>query len=108
MQKIETLTDYMKDYNENPIHNYDCSEIAEDLKQIDGSGQLCTIKSKIKFTQITVIERGYEKDYDYHTVYVNYNLVYDPNYSASPVPESQYINKLKSLNTVHGLDISYE
>lgn len=97
VKDYKTLEDYMSEYYHNPIENYDCSEIAEDLKQLEPNGKIVTVRMD-DGSLLKVEDHGRVVEWEYHTFFVFEGEVYDPNYSKCPVSENKYYEHLYNLN----------
>lgn len=80
-----------------PHDGYDCGEIAEDFQVIGGGGQIARI-TPTKGATLRVPERGRVVEHQYHEVYVEGGLVYDPRYAPDPTPEGEYFDHIRALN----------
>lgn len=75
----------------------DCGDIAEEFLELAGRGKIISIYPKDK-KEITLLEYGAEKNFVYHCIYSDGELVYDPRYSREPVKEEKYFEIIDKLN----------
>lgn len=78
--------------------NIDCSEIAEDIRDSAGHGQVVRMRSSsgrdLQLEEFGQIQGGYR----YHDVYTDGRFVYDPRYSEDPVPIEDWRGRMLQLN----------
>ncbi|GGO81389.1 RHS repeat-associated core domain-containing protein [Nonomuraea cavernae] len=80
--------------------NMDCDEIAEDLLEVaGGEGRLKRYEPKMG-SMLQTPEAGGKsvEEYVFHVVYTDGKYVYDPRFSSSPVPMSDYDRMMRRLN----------
>ena len=96
----DDLNEKMKDPRyQNPDLNLDCSEIAEELAEIDPRGIYYWIEAEDK-EQFNVWEYGKVRGgMYYHVVYSRDGLIYDPRYSVKPVKKNIYFKETQSINS---------
>ena len=85
-----------------PSPGKDCSEIAEDFAAIVPGRVLRA--TPVNAERMVLPEYEVKTDARYHAVYVNGGKVFDPRYSASPVPEARYGKMVAEMNPGIGID----
>ncbi|WP_272582008.1 MULTISPECIES: hypothetical protein [unclassified Providencia] len=80
--------------------NYDCSEIARDLKEAaGGQGEILEVRSTEKYGSINVFENGItEGDMGYHQVYSDGKYIYEPRISSQAIPKGDWEKHIKGIN----------
>lgn len=78
--------------------NIDCSEIAEDIRDSAGHGQILRMRSgsgrDLQLEEFGQVQGGFK----YHDVYTDGRFVYDPRYSENPVRLQEWQNRMRELN----------
>ena len=80
--------------------NYDCSEIARDLKEAaGGQGEILEVRSTEKYGSIKVFENGeFENGMEYHQVYSDGMYIYEPRISSQAIPKGDWEKHIKGIN----------
>lgn len=91
----QNITNYMQKYRNNPT--LDCSEISEKIREYAGNGKILHVEPVVPGTLLVPIQNGYYPGY-YHDVYTDGRYVYDPEFSATPIPKGDWTQIIKGLN----------
>ncbi|HCM89499.1 MULTISPECIES: hypothetical protein [Vagococcus] len=96
----DDLNEKMKDPRyQDPTLNLDCSEIAEELAEIDPRGSYYWIEAEDKGVFYLREYGEITGNFVYHVVYTHNGMIYDPRYSITPINKSVYFKDLQSINS---------
>ncbi len=80
------------------IESTDCSDLASILFRANKGKRQVIEFTPPKGKDLVMPEAGQTAAYKYHEVFVENGLVYDPRFSTTPVPLSEYTASLNKLN----------
>lgn len=99
MTEWERAIDLCQDIARHPLHpSLDCTEIVERFLRICPTGQMQFIHGGPQPKAFVIWEHGHWVPFVYHAIFVLQDYVFDPYWSAEPLPVDSYREHLQAQN----------